>query len=124
MSLKRQSGEFRVRFFFELHLFYCCSPHSNPVLSSHAFLIPPAQESSSGSESGISTSVSLTPLHTYTSIPAEGEELIYPIDFYPSSIDLSGVETQFDTTIATSWDTIDAEITPRVASEGFDKSLA
>jgi hypothetical protein len=110
--------------FFELYLFYYCSPHSNPVHSTHTFLIPPAQESSSGSGSEISASVPLTPLHTYTSLPSEGEEVIYPLDFYPSNIDLSGIETHFDTTIAAGWDTIDAEITPRVASEGFDKSLA
>lgn len=49
---------------------------------------------------------------------------MYPLDFHPDSISLSGMECHLDTLTAESWDISDVEDTPRVTSEAFEKFLA
>lgn len=98
------------------------SPHSNPVHNHHPFNVPLAREGpSGGNEPGVSMSAPITPL----TMPQE--ELMYPMDFQTEFMDLVSLDPMhMDTHGVHSWQNVGADVdaTPRVASDGHEKSLA
>ena len=93
------------------------SPHSNPVPNHHAFNAPLVREGAVGG----SESAPITPL----TMPQE--ELMYPMDFQTEFMDLVSLDPMhIDAHGVHSWENVRADVdaTPRVASDGHEKSLA
>ncbi|KAI0697468.1 hypothetical protein BC835DRAFT_1519199 [Cytidiella melzeri] len=97
-------------------------PRSNPIQLHHSFHMPLAHEAFSRSGSDLSMSAPLTPL----SMRPSGAGLMYPMDFPADSLDFSGLDSHLDMTNVDAWDSVGADIniTPRVTTDGHEKSFA
>lgn len=88
-------------------------------------LYPPSTEGSvGGSSSGASMSTPLTPL-------THASDLMYSLDFNPVPLDFSGLNSDLsDAVDVNAWVAVppdadmDLDVTPRVTTDGHEKSLA
>lgn len=83
--------------------------------------MPPTHGLSNGSGSDMSMSAPITPLSMHS-----GGELMYPVEFHHDFMDFVGPDLHIDTQGVHTWDNVeqDADVTPRVTTDGHEKSLA